>query len=307
MPEVIEVLQYADFLRTKLKNNKITEVNVINGRYKKHPDSLINLADLKAALPIKVANIESKGKFLYMEFANNQPTQNLYLFSTLGLSGGWLYKSKEGKIQFGHLLKYIAKDQLDQYHKEALAHCNVEFKTEKGTLYFYDTLSYGTLKVATTNAELQKKLSTIGPDISQQSTTFAVFKAQMEKKVNEEKLIGNILMNQKIVAGIGNYLRADVLWLCKMSPFRKMKNITEDELKCLWQNCQMLIWAKYDEKRGLQLGFITSDRPKTPSAYKREFYVYQQTTDPQGYQVKKEELYDGSQKRFIHWSPDVQN
>jgi len=307
MPEVIEVLQYADFLRTKLKNNKITEVNVINGRYKKHPDSLINLADLKAALPIKVANIETKGKFLYMEFANNQPTQNLYLFSTLGLSGGWLYKSKEGKIQFGHLLKYIAKDQLDQYHKEALAHCNVEFKTEKGTLYFYDTLSYGTLKVATTNAELQKKLSTIGPDISQQSTTFAVFKTQMEKKVNEEKLIGNILMNQKIVAGIGNYLRADVLWLCKMSPFRKMKNITEDELKCLWQNCQMLIWAKYDEKRGLQLGFITSDRPKTPNTYKREFYVYQQTTDPQGHQVKKEELYDGSQKRFIHWAPDVQN
>ena len=302
MPEVIEVLKYADFLRTKLKHNKITEVNVINGRYKKHKDSLENLNALKAALPLKVAKIETKGKFLYMTFS--QP--NLYLFSTLGLSGGWLYKSKDDKVQFGHLLKYIPKDHLEQYHKEALNHCNVEFKTENGTIYFYDTLSYGTMKVVTTEQELQKKLSTIGPDISQASTTLKVFKDQMAK-VNGEKLIGNVLLNQKVIAGMGNYLRADVLWLCKMSPFRAMKDITEKEVKCLWENSRMLTWAKYNYQKGVKLGFIEANHPKTPEDYEREFYVYFQTTDPNGHLVKKEELYDGSNKRFIHWSPDVQH
>ena len=302
MPEVIEVLKYADFLRTKLKNNKITEVNVINGRYKKHADSLENLQVLKEALPIKVSNIETKGKFLYLQF--DKP--NLYLFSTLGLSGGWLYKSKEGKVQFGHLLKYIAKDQLDQYHKEALNHCNVEIITETGTLYFYDTLSYGTMKVATTQLDLKKKLSTLGPDISQTSTTLQVFKDQMAK-VNGLKLIGNVLLNQRIVSGMGNYLRADVLWLCKMSPFRKMSDITEKEMKFLWENSRMLTWAKYNYNKGVKLGFIEANHAKTPEDYGREFYVYFQTTDPNGHPVKKEELYDGSNKRFIHWSPEVQN
>lgn len=302
MPEVIEVLKYADFLRTKLKNNKITEVNVINGRYKKHQDSLENLQALKDALPIKVSKIETKGKFLYMEFSE----PNLYLFSTLGLSGGWLYKSKDNKVQFGHLLKYIPKNQLEQYHKEALNHCNVEFKTENGTLYFYDTLSYGTMKVATTEKELQKKLSTLGPDISQASTTLQVFKDQMAK-VNGEKLIGNVLLNQKVLSGIGNYLRADVLWLCKMSPFRKLKDISPAEIKCMWQNSRMLTWAKYNYNKGVKQGFIEANHDKVPEDYGREFYVYFQTTDPNGHPVKKEELYDGSNKRFIHWSPDVQN
>jgi len=85
MPEVIEVLKYADFLRAKFKHNEINEINVLNGRYKKHGD-FEHLAELRAALPQKVSKIETKGKFLYMQFENG-----MYLFSTLGLSGGWLW------------------------------------------------------------------------------------------------------------------------------------------------------------------------------------------------------------------------
>ncbi len=65
MPEVIEVLKYADFLSTKLKNKEITEINVLNGRYKKHGD-FEHLDSLRNALPQKVIDIETKGKFLYI-------------------------------------------------------------------------------------------------------------------------------------------------------------------------------------------------------------------------------------------------
>lgn len=299
MPEVIEVLKYADFLRTKFKHSKINEINVINGRYKKHGD-FENLAALRAALPQKVSNIETKGKFLYIQFENG-----MYLFSTLGLSGGWLWESKDNKVQFGHLLKHFPIDQLDQYHKEAQNHRNVEFKTDEGSVYFYDTLSYGTLKVAIDKSELDKKLATLGPDISQEETTLELFSKQMAK-VKGEKLIGNVLLNQKVISGVGNYLRADVLWLCKMSPFRKMKDISTAEMKCIWKNTRMLTWAKYNYKKGVKLGFIEANHPKTPEDYDREFYVYFQNADPNGHTVKKEELYDGSNKRFIHWVPDIQ-
>lgn len=298
MPEVIEVLKYADFIRSKLKGNKIVAINVINGRYKKHGD-FENLDNLRADLPQGVTRVETKGKFLYMQFQNQ-----LYLFSTLGLSGGWLWKNKQG-VQFGHLLKHIEKVQLDSYHKEALNHCNVEFVTEDGTLYFYDTLSFGTLKIAT-ETELQKKLATIGPDISQESTTFQLFKTRFAK-VDGDKLIGNILLNQRIISGIGNYLRADVLWLCKISPFRKLKDISEKELQCIWQSSRMLTWAKYNYKKGLKMGFIEAKHEKTPEDYGREFYVYMQMTDPAGRPVKKEELFEGSNKRFIHWVPEIQD
>lgn len=300
MPEVIEVLNYADFLRSKLNHRKITEINVINGRYKKHGD-FENLDQLKASLPQAVTQIQTKGKFLYFQFQTG-----MYLFSTLGLSGGWLYINNKNKVQFGHHLDYITEEQQDNYHKNAFNHRNVEFKLDDNTsIYYYDTLSFGTLKVITDEAHLNKKLSTLGPDISQQSTTLAVFKERLEK-APPIKPIGTVLMNQRIISGIGNYLRADVLWLSRISPFRKMKDITPAEIKKLWLNSRLLTWSKYNYKKGLTNGFIDKDHPKIPEDYGREFYVYSMSTDPQGRPVKKEELFDGSQKRFIYWSPEVQ-
>jgi endonuclease-8 len=304
MPEVIEVLKYADFLRTKLKGKKITDINILNGRYKTHgpPENLDNLIK---ALPLKVKSIETKGKFLYMHFENG-----MYLFSTLGLSGGWAWTKDDDagddKIQFGHLLKYIAKDKLDQYHTKALKHLNVEFITTDGTLYFYDVLSYGTLKVVLTEAELNKKLCSIGPDITAETTTYDVFKARLDK-AGPEKLIGNVLMNQRLISGIGNYLRADVLWLAKISPHRQMKDISPADVKKIWTFSRMLAWAKYNYKKGVKDGYIEKDHPKTPEDYKREFYVYYQNSDPQGHPVTKEEMYEGSQKRFIYWVSSVQH
>lgn len=299
MPEVIEVLKYADFIKSKLKHKTITDINIINGRYKKH-GAFEHFETLKKALPLKIKSIETKGKFLYFEFENG-----MYLFSTLGLSGGWVFEHNN-KMQFGHLLKYIEKERLDQYHKSALNHLNVEFKTPDGSLFYYDTLSFGTLKVVTSDHEVEKKLKTLGPDITKETTTLSIFKSQMEK-ANPEKPIGVILMNQRIISGMGNYLRADVLWLSKISPFRKMKDLTPNELKKLWLNSRLLTWSKYDYKQGQQLGFIEANHPKIPEDYEREFYVYNQSTDPQGRAVKKEELYEGSQKRFIYWVPEVQN
>ena len=313
MPEVIEVLKYADFLRSKLKHNKITDIKILKGRYKTH-GAFENFDALHAALPLKVKSIHTKGKFLYILFEND-----MYLFSTLGLSGGWVWSSTTDKdtdkdkgkdlikasYHFGHLLKHIDKSVLDNYHQKALNHCNVEFVTDAGTLYYYDVLSYGTLKVVTSEADVTKKLATIGPDMSDKSTTYPIFKARLEKAA-AEKPIGTVLMNQRLLSGIGNYLRADVLWLSKISPFRTMKTLSDEDLKNLYTNTRMLIWAKYDYKKGVKLGFIDPAKDKTPEDYKREFYVYDQKTDPQDHPVKKEELYDGSQKRFIYWTPAVQ-
>ena len=36
MPEINEVRQYANFLLLHLKNTNITQINILNGRYKKH-------------------------------------------------------------------------------------------------------------------------------------------------------------------------------------------------------------------------------------------------------------------------------
>jgi len=300
MPEVIEVLKYADFIRGKLKDKNITEIHVLNGRYHHH-GVFEGFEALKKALPLKVKDVETKGKFLYIELEGD-----IWLLSTLGLSGGWVWhkghdsKDSQDSYEFPKIVKHL---DTAAYEANVLKHLNVEFKTATGSLFFYDVLSFGTLKAITDKADLEKKLHTIGPDMS--TITLEEFKTQL-KSAKPAKPIGTVLTDQHLISGIGNYLRADVLWLCRISPFRHMSAITGPEYKKLWEATRFLIWAKYDYNSGLKSGAIPQRHPKLPDDYEREFYVYMQTTDPQGRRVKKEELYDGTQKRSIHWVPSVQ-
>jgi len=200
---------------------------------------------------------------------------------------------------------YVPDEELETYLKNAQNHLNVEFKTDKGSLYFYDTLSFGTLKVLKNEEELNKKLKTIGPDIMDETTTLDIFKTQIKKTVNLPKEIGVVLMNQKIIAGIGNYLRADILYLSKVSPFRKVNKLTDDDIKELYNNARILTWGDYDRDEAIKLKIMTKST-KLPKDYDRMFFVYQEETDIHGHKIIKKELFEGSQKRFIYYVPEVQ-
>ena len=65
MPEVIEVKTYTDFIRDKILNKTLQDIEIQNGRYKRkgpfeHYKELLN------SLPLKFKAVESKGKFMYL-------------------------------------------------------------------------------------------------------------------------------------------------------------------------------------------------------------------------------------------------
>jgi endonuclease-8 len=299
MPEVIEVRKYADFMKSKMKNKSIESINIINGRYKKHKPFEM-YSDISADLPLKLLDVKTKGKLLYMVFENDY-----YIFSTLGLMGGWVYLAKDKtKYEFNNMYDYDVED-IKRYHTNALNHLNVEFKTKEGSLYYYDTLSFGTLKVIKGETELNKKLNTIGPDIMDINTTFEVYKSRITKKTYLNKKIGNVIMNQKVISGVGNYLRADILWVSKISPFRNVEDLKEAELMALYTASRNLTWGQFDYDFAIKSGIFKKDID-FPFHHKRYFFVYRQDTDIFGNKVSKEELYEGSQKRTIFYVPEIQ-
>lgn len=300
MPEVIEVKKYKDFLKSKFKNNNINKINILNGRYKKH-GPFNYYKELLKTLPFKVLTIDTKGKFLYMKLSNN-----FILTVTLGLSGGWVYKnSSNNKYDFPMLVDYLENYNITKYKKNALNHLNVEFVMTSGTIYFFDMLSFGTIKILRSEDELKKKLDSLAPDIMDEDLTFEMFKDQITKTKNLEKCIGNVLVNQKVISGIGNYLRSDILWLSKITPFRLVKNLSIDDLNIIYSNARLLTWGNYDKSYALKKKFIDKNS-KLPKDYGRNFYVYKQEKDIYGYKVINEELYEGSQKRFIYWVQKLQ-
>ena len=297
MPEIIEVKKYCDFIKKYIKNEEITRIKILKGRYKKH-QKFKGYNIIQQALPLRLLEINSKGKFIYMIFEND-----IILFCTLGLSGGWVYQPLNEKFIFPNMVEFLNMKDIKNYHNKSLDHLNIEFTTNKGSLYFFDTLSFGTINIVNNKIKLDKKLSNIGPDIMDINTNIDIFASRIKK--NSNKIIGLLLLNQKIISGIGNYLRADVLWMSKISPFRLVESLSNKEIKSIYDSIRALTWGKYNYNKAIKLNII-KDNIKLPDFYKRDFFVYYEESDIYGNIVKKEELYEGSQKRFIYWCPDYQ-
>jgi len=326
MPEGVEVRKFADILIHNLVGHEIVEINILKGRYtKKAFDGFSTLVD---NLPAKVVSVKCKGKMTCIEL-KRKDGDVVWLINTLGLTGGWTVAAKEKKDLLGDrrlrymkkssagvgagmifvypvIWEYISDNNSNEWFERALMHLNVEFVMDNGKrAYFYDQLSFGTLKVIETRVELDKKLRELGADMLDESTSIEVFKKAILKNVNKDKVIGNVLVNQKIISGIGNYLRADALWLAKISPFRKVSNLDDAELERIYKSVRALMWGDYAPEEARKKEYVNKDY-KIPSDYNREFFVYRQETDTEGRKVVKTELFEGKQKRFIYWIPNIQ-
>jgi formamidopyrimidine-DNA glycosylase len=327
MPEGVEVRKFADILIHNLVGHSIVDVNILKGRYTKK--SFDGFRVLTEMLPAKIVSVKCKGKMTYIELHSQKEGKTIWLINTLGLTGGWTVAAKEKKdlhserrlrymkkdgegvgaswiFAYPVIWEYISNNNANEWFERALDHLNVEFVMDDGRRgYFYDQLSFGTLKVVESRAELEKKLKELGADMLDETTGFEVFKKAVSKGVNKEKMIGNVLVNQRVISGIGNYLRADGLWLARVSPFRKVGELSDEELEIIYKSMRALMWGDYAPEEARKKGYIGSDF-KIPHDYGREFFVYRQDTDIEGRKVVKEELYEGSQKRFIYWVKEIQ-
>ena len=79
-------------------------------------------------------------------------------------------------------------------------------------------------------------LASLGPDVlPYPGDTFdgAEFLKRLLAPEQRERAIGAVLLDQRVAAGIGNYLRAEMLFACRLDPFRRVADLNEDDLQCL--------------------------------------------------------------------------
>jgi len=88
-------------------------------------------------------------------------------------------------------------------------------------------------------------LGTLGPDALPYHGPFK--RAEFLRRLHEhnDEMIGAALLNQSIVAGIGNYLRAEVLFACKLNPWRAVGELTQRNLSCLSKTIPQLTRDAY--------------------------------------------------------------
>lgn len=250
MPEGPEVTREAQFLNNILsnKNVKVLELNTLSGRYHENENKLKGIKKIRKILPFRFLFVKNKGKFIYFKVKGKVA----YLWSTLGMTGRWTTEKN-------------------------LKHNRFEIKTNKGSIYYNDIRNFGTLKFVFSKEEMKKKLDSLGPDVF--DVSYNRFVERLKKYPH--KKIAEILMNQKVIAGIGNYISNEMMWYAKISPHREVSTLTSQELKDLFTSMKKII--------------ITEE-------YKYNFKVYMQEKDPYNNQVIKESI----KGRTKHWAPNIQ-
>jgi endonuclease VIII len=106
-------------------------------------------------------------------------------------------------------------------------------------------------------------LATLGPDALPYRGRFdrREFQRRLFLPAHQDETIGAALLNQQIVAGVGNYLRAEILFNCKLNPWLTVRELTKPDVSCLTRSIPQLAGDAY--KRGATA--TDSDRERMAS------------------------------------------
>lgn len=262
IPEGPEVANFVRSINKFIQQcDDIFLIEALSGRYTKKP--IQGLANVK--FPLMVSKVGCKGKFIYWEFMGT----DLVLFNTLGMSGAWSNTPR---------------------------HARVKFVTSKGDLYFNDARNFGTLKFCS-SSDLKRKLNSLGPDMLNDRVSPELFKSRLKK--HPSITLAEALMNQHVISGVGNYLKADSLWLANLSPHRLVSNCSDTELENLHESVRNVIMTAYQNGGSTILTYKGFDGQEG----KHTMLVYGRKTDPNGETVISENTKDG---RTTWWVPQIQ-
>ncbi len=76
-------------------------------------------------------------------------------------------------------------------------------------------------------------LRDIGPDICAVPFDRALFLQRLHRPDNLEQEIAPVLLDQTVAAGLGNYLKSDMLFECRINPWTKVGELTAHQEECL--------------------------------------------------------------------------
>jgi formamidopyrimidine-DNA glycosylase len=269
MPEGPEVKNMVLHLNKFLSGKTLHQIVIHSGRYsKKNPD---NFSKFIEKLPLKIIEVRNKGKFIWFQFEGGWT-----MWNTLGMTGGW------------------------KLEKDKHSHCEFILDNDK-SLWFNDIRNFGTIKFCNNVEDFEKKIKSLGPDILEDEFTLEIFESLLKQNKLKEKTLPEIFMNQKYLSGLGNYLKSEILYESKISPFRKLGDITDSDIQILYKNIKKISLASLKAGGATIRNYSNINNEK--GKYVFEFKVYQQKKDPLGNIVKK---IDTKDKRTTHWVPEVQ-
>lgn len=202
MPEMPEVEQVRKTLAPHIKGRKIVSVEIYLDRLIKHPSPEKFVAGLVGKT---ISHVGRRGKYLVLATDENQQ-----LIVHLRMTGALLAQPGE---------------------QEPPAYAKIKFVLDGGvTMWFTDIRTFGTLYLLTNNDAYIEGYETLGPEpLSAEFTP--EYLASLAAK--SRKAVKTFILDQHIIAGLGNIYADECLALAQILPMRAANTLNADEIDAL--------------------------------------------------------------------------
>lgn len=123
-----------------------------------------------------------------------------------------------------------------------------------------------------------EELRRLGPDLLGEN--FDPGEAVRRIRARADSEIADVLLNQHVLAGIGNVYKSEILFACRVSPFAKVEALTDDQVSCLVSTGRRFLLANVSNKLApmtTYTGFRRTTRRANP---KERLWVYGRAADP---------------------------
>jgi formamidopyrimidine-DNA glycosylase len=222
MPELPEVETIRRDLTKQVINKKIKKVIIKKSRLVKNPDNFF----IKTLVGNKISKIDRIGKLIIFVMKNN-----LYLLTHLKMTGQLIYIKKKSQTVGGHSFTSDKMDYPNQY-----TYIIIEF-ADDSNLYFNDIRTFGYMQIVN-----ERELVVIKERFGIEPLTRNFTISNWEKLFQNRKTnLKALLLNQQLIAGIGNIYADEICFAVKVRPTRKVNKLTNKEIQELFRQTKKII------------------------------------------------------------------
>ena len=242
MPEKPEVITVTKKLEKRLKNRKIIDVQV---RYDKIID-YPSLEEFKEKIKNQTFNsFTTRGKWIVCELDKD------YLLFHLRMEGKFFFRTKD-----------------DAFTK----HEHVIFNLDNGEeLRFADVRKFGrVMLIPKDKIYTMKPYTTLGLEPWDKNLTKDYLKAKLK---NKKLPIKSLLLDQSIIAGIGNIYADEILFKSKINPLKKQDELSLSDYENIIENTKDILNKAIDEG-GTTIRSYTSEEG-VKGSFQNNLYVHQ--------------------------------
>lgn len=272
-PEGAECRIQVDYLNNITKDRLFVGFNSMSGKFLKEP----HRSKIRINIPsdqfhdnnVFIGEFHSHGKFIWGKFTSPLNNDTFYMMNSLGMSGSWTLD----EMAHNHLQLIIRDPIKDRVYK----------------LSFNDPRRFGNVKFTYDFKDIKDKIDELGINPLAKNIEDLNDVVKLFRKYNY-KNICEVLMNQKVIAGVGNYVKCEALYERNFSPFKLVSDFHNGELKQLFVTCCNIIREAYKAQGA---SFKTFETGGERGSYSNNFKVYGRCKDPYGRPVYRTETPDG--------------